>query len=180
VNIVHIEEDFRFATKAEVRSYDSNDLCEKPHIPGHDFSQLLDQVAGFCTVRGFNRPLVVTTGGTAIWIANNIVNNSFENSLTIYLEKNSFNEKTKFEINKSTNNVNCVEGSTEICVQDIALADFLILACRQGLDGWLTHVANEPVFKRLPKIVYDPLKLLKNFNSFEGKYFMGSCIWVGV
>jgi len=180
MNITHIEEDFRFATKVEVEAYDRSDLCEKPHIPGHHFSQLLDQVAGFCNVRGCSRALCVSTGGTALWIANSMRSYDCENEIVLYLEDETVNSKTKFALDDLPNIADCVEGSTEVCVQDIALADFLILACRTGLDEWLKYVASEPLLKRLPKVVYDPLKLLSNFNSFEGKYFMGSHVWVGV
>ena len=180
MNTTPIVEDFRFATVAEVNAYAQSDLYEKPHIPGHHFSQLLDQLAGFCNVRNcYKRPLVLTTGGTAVWIANSMNDYDNENELILYLEKEYTNTRTNFLLDNFTNIANRVECSAEISIQDIALADILILACRDGLDYWLQYVAKEPAFKSLQKVVYDPVKAVKKLSCFNGEYFMGSDIWVG-
>lgn len=181
MNIEPIEEDYRFATKVEVEAYEKDELCEKPHIPGHHFSQLMDQIAGFCNVRTeASHAVVITTGGTGIWIANSMFDYEYENELFLYLEDKNVNLKTEFALKSLSNVANYVKGSTEVSVQDIALADILILACREGLSDWLGYVAGEPKLLRLPKIVYDPAGLIENnYPSFKGKYFMGSDVWTG-
>lgn len=176
----YIEEDFRFATAAEVLNYSPAERIRKPHMCGYEFSQLLDQLDGQviskheagCKFQG----LVRAPGGTALWLAKHLSGHDCENELLIITEPAFTDELLLDELNELENVIVTTTGDVELLfnLDDYAI-NCNVIACYTGLMEQYQLVEDCPQLRRKATIAYDPDRQLVHKG---GRYFMHSAIWV--
>jgi hypothetical protein len=179
----HIEEDFRYATFAQVANYPPADLIWKPHLPGFEFSQLLDQLNGQvisnCQSSNCFRGLIKAPGGTALWLAKHLSANEIKNELLINTEPECTSPLLLAELRNLGNVVDASEDDGDLQQFDRYSIDCIVLACRVGLLEQFRLFDNHPRLSCIPIIAYDPDRELgRKAVHRQGRYFMYASTWV--
>lgn len=166
-----IEEDFRFATQAQVDRYTEQDLLQRPHIAGYELTQLLDQIDERLLQHDGGRfaLFVMAPAGTAMCLARHFVSSKKPVTLFVALVQ-PWNDTTLAEF-RTMPNVSLVNPDSSVIFE----ANCLVLAVRKdsfaAYDFWQDH----PRMHTKPYVVSDPQRLFVDVPS--GRYFLNSTIW---
>lgn len=176
----HIEEDFRFTTRAEVQHYFPADLIWKPHLCGFEFSQLLDQIDGRVISSHESghkfQGLVWAPGGTALWLAKHLNENEIENELLVIAEARYADHLLLNELKALENVIAVTTTDSEVLnhLDDYSI-DCSILCCSAELLSNYQLIRHYPQLKHNSVIAYDSDRQL---SQKGGRYFMNSGTWV--
>lgn len=166
-----IEEDFRFATQAQVDQYTEHDLLRRPHIAGYELTQLLDQLDERLLQHDGKRftLFVMATAGTALCLARHFVSSQKAVSLFLSLVR-PWDESSLAEF-RTIPHVVLVDPDSSFVLE----ADCIALAARNdpmsAYDFWKRH----PRIQTKPYVVFDPYRSFAAVQS--GRYFLNSTIW---
>lgn len=171
MGFTHIEEDFRYATAIQVAHYTADERLEKPHLPGYDLTQLLDQLVGHWRSQA-NRDCVFylqAPPGTAYWLIRSWDRLQVPPRALLQLEPpDPISPRVQSYLTRQTA---VTEQETEL----LRATTCTVLACRQNLRARYDAVRSRAWLSQRPLIAYDPDRLLA---QEPGDYFMNSAIWV--
>jgi hypothetical protein len=166
-----IEEDFRFATQAQVDHYEEQDLLQRPHIAGYELTQLLDQIDERLIQHDGGRftLFAMAPAGTAMCLAKHFVSSKKPVTLFVALAR-PWNDTTLAEF-RTMPNVSLVNPDSSVIFE----ADCIVLAVRKdplaAYDLWQGH----PRMHKKSYVVSDPNRAFKTVQG--GRYFLNSTIW---
>jgi len=170
-----IEEDLRYVTPIEFRSYTREALETRPNLPGYEFSLLLDQLDEMILNHPTHSPtvLILGTAGLAYWLTRHVEEINQTQELLVYRQVPSVKLKIRLDPAYLTRKIKS-SLSTFACVVDlqetfeVESADVCIL-CPAQPEQVLE------LYQRMvdtPVIAYDPLRKLRP------PHFLNSAIWV--
>jgi len=175
----YIEEDFRYATVAEVENYTPEELVWKPHMCGFEFGQLLDQINEKIITRLVEgrkfQILLRAPGGTALWIAKHLLGRGID---ILVITETEYTTPLSMKGLRSLPNVcdamTADRASREY--EDFA-TDCIVLAYKDTLPGRFIPSTRTPHTRWASLIAYDPHRDLTRYAGL-GHYFMNSSVWV--
>lgn len=161
----YIEEDFRFATGLQVKLYSETEQLEKPHLPGHYWMHLIDQMDGHSLKTPPSNCLFYVHApiGTAYWLVKHWEHETIKPQFILKIDPAERGNRV-WQYLLQQPNVNLQEPTAD----ELNAVSCVVLA-----DQPITY---DQLIPGKPAIVYDPDRVLRAEPG--GEYFMNSTIWV--
>lgn len=173
-----IEEDFRFATKEQVRSYSPNERIWKPHMSGFQLSHLLDAIATYMQKSDSSgRVFVQGPGGTVLWVVKHLQQYSKFQFARAFVDPTYSDDKFLRTIGLFSNVSVTLSNVVTEAENNRDRLDCWVISSLPRLLWWEHLTCTDLLFAGSSLIVFDPRRDLKCLGQ-GGKYLMNTQVWV--